>query len=154
MLYEKSRAYYKKNKTNYFGDLARQDKERQILSSKKAAWLATFSPSAANDITGILAGKSSLFDLSAGDIKSFAKDLSRIFSAYWKIGARSANMAIFSAPLDERNKFFTLHARIVSRPALMQFNSSDRGFLEVLHKEAVISTIPEDLAKNMRGAIR
>ncbi len=153
LLHEKSRGFYKRTGKNYFEALAKEDRERRIISSKKMAWLATFSPSAANDITGIFHGRQSLFGMTESDIKIFAKELSRIFSAYDAVSSGSANMSIFSSPLGGENKFFTLHVRIISRPALQEFYTADRGFLEVLHKEPVVSAIPEELAKSMRKLI-
>lgn len=154
-LFEKSRHSYKKSRRNYFDALAREDTARRIGRSKKMCWIATFSPSAANDITGIFLGKSSFFELEKADIAAFAKELSRIFSAYsGALGARSINMSIFASPLDEVQRHFSLHARIISRPDFREFWNSDRGFLEVLHREPVVSTIPEDVAARMKERLQ
>jgi galactose-1-phosphate uridylyltransferase len=59
-------------------------------------------------------------------------------------------MSIFSAPFDEHlGHFFSLNVRIISRPS-SHIYTSDRGFLEILHGEPVVSTIPEELAKELR----
>ena len=151
--YKKSGEYYKRTKKNYFGGLAKRDLERRITLGKNSAWLATFAPVLANDITGIFSGKSSFFELSSPDIKNMAKEISQIFGALWKLGARSANMAIYSAPLSEKNRWFTLHARIGTRPTMQANYSSDKGFMEILHQETVVSTIPEEVAKSVRELI-
>lgn len=167
--YEKAKAHYKKSKKNYFEELAKSDKARRIISKKNSAWLATFSPSLANDITGIFPKKASVLELSDADIRNIAKEISQILGALWNMGARSANMSIFSAPLGEKCKssrlgsklynpkqlangckHFTLHARIGTRPEMKPNYSSDKGFMEVLHQETVVSTIPEDVAKEIR----
>ncbi len=152
--YEKSRKYYEKNRKNYFEELAKTERERRIILGKNSAWLATFAPFLANDITGIFLKKSSLFELSSSDIKNMAKEISLVFGALWKLGTRSANLAIFSAPLGEKNKEFTLHARIGSRPTMQANYGSDKGFMEVLHMETVTSTIPEDVAKSINGILK
>ncbi len=150
MAYEKGMAHYKKSKKNYFEELAKSDKVRRIKSGKSSTWLATFSPVLANDITGIFSGKASILELSDADIRNMAKEISQIFGALWNMGVRSANMSIFSAPLGEKCKHFTLHARIGTRPEMKPNYSSDKGFMEVLHQETIVSTIPEDVAKEVR----
>lgn len=152
--YEKSAKYYRENKKNYFEELAKTDKERRIMPGKNSMWLATFAPSLANDITGIFLKKSSFFELSSADIKNMAKEISGIFGALHKLGARSANMTIFSAPLSEKSRSFALHARIGTRPAMQNNYTADKGFMEVFHQETVVSTIPEDVAKDVKAFLK
>jgi hypothetical protein len=47
-----------------------------------------------------------------------------------------------------------LHMRIVSRPAPRHFYTSDVGFMEGLHFERVVETLPEDVAKIMKKYFR
>lgn len=150
---EKSRKYYQKTGKNYFEDLAKTGKSRIIKSGKTSVWLAAFAPSLANEVNGIFLKKASFFDLSPEDVKRMAKEISEIFGALENLGARSANMSIFSAPIGEKNKHYTVHARIGTRPEMRANYSTDKGFMEVLHEEPVISTIPEDVAASMRGEL-
>ncbi len=150
---EKSGKYFRKTGKNYYEDLAKAGKSRIIKSKKNSVWLAAFAPSLANEVNGIFLKRASFFELSPEDVKSMARDISEIFCALWKLGARSANMSIFSAPLSGKSVGFTLHARIGTRPEMQSNYSSDKGFMEVFHEEPVISTIPEDVAANMRGEL-
>jgi len=43
-----------------------------------------------------------------------------------------------------------LNIKIVSRPRLGEYYTTDRGYSEILHKEPVITVIPEDLARDLR----
>jgi len=147
------KAYFKKNGMSYFEDLAKASKSRIIMSGKNSVWLAAFAPSVANEVNGIFLKRASFFDLSPEDVEYMAKEISEIFGALWKLGARSANMSIYSAPLSGSTKGFTLHARIGMRPEMRANYSTDKGFMEVLHEEPVISTIPEDVAASMRGEL-
>lgn len=152
-VFEKSGKYYRKTGRNYFEDLAKTGKSRIIKSGKTSVWLAAFAPSLANEVNGIFLKHVSFFDLSPEDVKRMAKEISEIFGALENLGARSANMSIFSAPLSGRSVGFALHARIGTRPEMRANYSTDKGFMEVLHEEPVISTIPEDVAASMRGEL-
>lgn len=151
MSYLKSGEYYEKTGKNYFEELAKTDKTRLIMPGKNTVWLAAFSPVLANEITGTIMKKSSILELSPAEIKSVANDISRMFGALWNLGARSANMSIVSAPLGEKSKHYSLHIRIGVRPEMRANYSADKGFMEVFHEEAVISTIPEEAAAKIRG---
>ena len=148
--FEKSRKYYQKTGKNYFEDLAKVSKKRIIKSKKNSVWLAAYAPALANEVNGIFLKKGSFFDLSPEDVKNMASEISGIFGALWKLGARSANMSIYSAPLSGKSIGYTMHARIGTRPEMKSNYSADKGFMEIFHEEPVISTIPEDVAANMR----
>lgn len=153
-LIEKSAEYFRKNKAPYFGDLARAEIKgngRLIKKGKAIVWIASYAPFAANDVTGIFNSKRSILELSKKDISELAGGLSRIFAGYEKIGAESANFTLFSAPFGEKSDSgFRLHARIVSRPNFRDGYASDRGFMEVLHREPVISALPEEVARDIK----
>ncbi|MBU4246720.1 MAG: hypothetical protein ABIF85_05780 [Nanoarchaeota archaeon] len=151
--YLKSKKYFKKTGKNYFEELAKTDKIRLVKSNKNAVWLAAFSPVLANEVIGTFLKKTTVMDLSESDIKTVAKEISGILNALYALGARSANMSLFGAPLDEKSKHYTLHARIGMRPEMRANYSTDKGFMEIFHEEAVISTIPEEVAANMKGEL-
>lgn len=153
-LYRKSWDFFDRTKENFWDEYSAKDSERFIFQAGNTSWHASFAPRAANEVIGIVSGKSGFFDLTPESIAEMALGISKAFSALWKIGARSANMAIFASPLNENlSHFFNMHIVIVSRPEPKEFYTADRGFMEVLHREPVVSYLPEDLAQNMREAI-
>jgi galactose-1-phosphate uridylyltransferase len=151
LYYRKSWEYFDKNKTNYWQDLIKVEEngDRFIGKTGSVYWLTNFAPSSNNEIIGIVKGKvSSFFEMNDNEIKNISKGISKIFKCIYDFG-RGYNMTIFSAPLNEHlGHFFSLNVKIISRPMLGE--NYDRGFSEILHKEPIIVTIPEDLAKDLR----
>jgi len=151
LYYKKSWEYFDKNKTNYWQDLIELEKngERFIGKTGSVFWFTSFAPTCNNEIVGIVKGNvSSFFEMSESEISDISKGIWKIFKSIYDYG-RGYNMTIFSAPLNEHlGHFFSLNVKIISRPMLNE--SYDRGFSEVLHKEPIIVTIPEDLARDLR----
>ncbi len=155
LVYRKSWDHLDKAKSNFWEELCKKDRKRKILDTGNISWHASFAPKAANEVAGILKGKSGFFDLASKDIAELATGLSKIFHALAKLGVRSANMAIIASPLNENiSHFFNMHVVIISRPETKELYTADRGFMEVLHREAVVSYIPEDFAQKMKKVIR
>jgi galactose-1-phosphate uridylyltransferase len=152
--FRRSWMYFDKNKTNYWQDLIIKERngERFVGESETMAWLTSFAPTCNDEIIGIMKGNvSSFFELSDEQIHDLGKGICRIFRGLYRIKRiTSANMSIFSAPFDEHlGHFFSLNVKIISRPS-SHIYTSDRGFFEILHGEPVVSTIPEELAKELR----
>lgn len=154
LIYRKSWEYLDATQSNFWNDLCKEDHKRKIFNSRNISWHASFAPKAANEVTGILKGKSGFFDLTPKNIEELASGLSKIFRALEKLGVRSANMALIASPLNENlSHFFNMHVAIISRPETKELYTADRGFMEVLHRESVVSYIPEDFAQNMKKVI-
>lgn len=151
--FRKSWMYFDRNRTNYWQDLIMEERkngERFIGESKNMAWLTSFAPTCDDEIIGIMKGSvSSFLELNDEQIHDLGKSIWRVFRGLYRIKrTTSVNMSIFSAPLDEHlGHFFSLNVRIVSRPSS---STSDRGFFEILHREPVVSTSPEELAEELR----
>ena len=154
LIYRKSWEYLDATQSNFWNDLCKEDNKRKIFNSRNISWHASFAPKAANEVTGIIKGKSGFFDLTPKNIEELASGLSKIFCALEKLGVRSANMALIASPLNEDlSHFFNMHVVIISRPETKELYTADRGFMEVLHRESIISYIPEDFAKRMKKVI-
>jgi len=149
--FRKSWDYFDKKKSNFWQDLITQDKERFIGESDSMIWLTKFCPMCNDEIVGIMKGiTSSFLEMNEKQIEDLSDGISRIFKGLYERGIRGINLAIYSAPFNEHlGHFFSLNVRIVSRPSGKAY-TSDRGFSEILHEEPIISTIPEDLAKDLR----
>ena len=89
--------------------------------------------------------------LNEDDIFGIADGISKVLRGFYDKGIRSVNMTINSAPLDENlGEFLYLNIRIVSRSLMVENYTTDQGFMEVLHNEPIISTIPEDVALGLK----
>jgi len=153
LYYKRSWQYYDKNKTNYWQDLIEQetDGERFIGRTDNVFWLTSFAPTCNNEIMGIVKGNvSSFFEMSEEEINNISEGIWRIFKCINRYGS-GYNMVIFSAPLNEHlGHFFSLNLKVISRPMLSEYYTTDRGYSEILHKEPVITVIPEDLARELK----
>ncbi|RLG15045.1 MAG: hypothetical protein DRN66_00390 [Candidatus Nanohalarchaeota archaeon] len=153
---EAAKKFHEKNDVNYFRELVLQDKQREIYQDNNIWFKAKFAPSADKEILGVMLNKSSFCEIEDTDILSFTQGLVKILSAYKKIGVKSLNMSIISAPMcsdEEKNKefgFFNIIIRIVARPKLTEEYTADCGFMEVLQQTPIITTLPEDLTQMMR----
>ena len=152
LVLKKSYEYFSSNGSNYWQDLLDNDSARYIgKTGKSVYWHTAFSPTCADEVIGIVCGKSSFMELTEDDIFGVADGISKVLRGFYEKGIRSVNMTINSAPLDENlGEFFYLNIRIVSRSLMVENYTTDRGFMEVLHNESIISTIPEDVAKGLR----
>jgi len=154
LLIKKSLEYYRKTKTNFWSDLIKLEKrkkERFIGRTKNFSWLSDFAPMKNNQVSGINRKKSSLTELDTKEIKDLARDLSSLFKKLWKIGVRSLTMSTFSGPVGKNiSNYFLLNLKLLSRPILSEYYTSDIGFMELLQQESVVETLPEDVAKSLR----
>lgn len=153
-LYRKSWDFFDRTKTNFWEEYAAKDDERFIFQTGNTSWHASFAPRAANEVIGIISGKSGFFDMTRESVAEIAVGISKALTALWKEGMRSCNISIIASPLNENlSHFFNMHIVIVSRPEPKKFYTTDRGFMEVLHRETVVSYLPEELAQNMRKVV-
>ncbi len=153
LYYRKSWDYFDKNKSNYWQDLIEQEDggERFIGKTGSMYWFANFAPIHTGEIIGILKGNvSSFFEMNEEDVKDVCEGIYRIFNCIYGPG-KGYNMVIYSAPLNEHlGHFFSLNLSIITRPKMSEYYTTDRAYCEILHKEPIITTIPEDLASKLR----
>lgn len=152
---EASHSYYRKHQSIYWLKLVREEEKigsRFIGRTRGIAWLASFAPLGNNEVVAVFEDAQSLTGLAEKDISSFSEGLTRVLRGYHALGVKSFNMSTYSAPAGEEPEHFRLSARIVSRPAPRRFYTSDAGFMEALHHERIVESLPEDLAKSMKKA--
>jgi galactose-1-phosphate uridylyltransferase len=145
------RRYFLRNHSNYWDDLVKiekRKKERYVGKIGSTEWLCSFAPMLNNEVIGITK-KSRILDLTEHEIKCIAEGISRILKAYSSLGIESVNATIYSTMNDA--KYFRCIVRIVSRKNITPYYCNDRGFMEGLHEEPVIETLPEDLAFHLKS---
>jgi len=155
LLIKKSLAYYKTHNSNFWFDLIKEEKknkERFIGRTGCFYWIADFAPLKDNQVSGIISKKvSCVTELKDKQLKDLSLGLSKVFKKFWLKGIKSLNLALFSGPMGkDMSDYFCVNLKIISRPRLTQSYVSDIGFMELLHSEPVIDTLPEELAKSLR----
>lgn len=148
-----SESYLRRNGSSYWSDLIESEEggERFVAREGCFAWVASFAPMGNNEVVGIANGTSQLLGLHEGEVNDLAKGLSKILKAYSRLGLQGLNMAVYSEPLAQETKRFSLHARLISRPKLKLLYTSDAGFMERLHDEVIVETMPEAVAAELRA---
>jgi UDPglucose--hexose-1-phosphate uridylyltransferase len=153
---EASRSYFQHFGRCYWEELVKKEKEleeRFIGTSGGFSWISSWAPLGNNEVLGILTEPiSCILDIGERGLRSLAGGLSRVLKELWEErGVRSLNLAMYSGPVGEDMRdFFRVFVRIISRPTLRDFYTSDRGFMEILHEETVVETLPESVADDLR----
>ncbi len=148
-----SKDYREKNNRSYWSDLVSEEKklgQRFISSSAGITYLASFSPIGNNEVIIIFNDKTAFTELDIGDVASLSKGVINILKGYQELGVESFNLTTYSGPIGSSAFGMNLHMRFVSRPPPRPYYTSDVGFMEGLHFERVVESLPEDVAKIMK----
>ncbi|GBE18435.1 galactose-1-phosphate uridylyltransferase [archaeon BMS3Abin16] len=145
--------YLRKNNRNFWTDMVREEKklgERFIVAMDGINYLTSFSPFGNNEVIIIFEDKTAFTDLDRGDVSNLSKGVIKLLGGYEKLGVESFNLTTYSGPIEGSAPGMNLHMRIVSRPQPKPYYTSDVGFMEGLHFERVVETLPEDVAETMK----
>lgn len=148
------RAYFEKNRTSYWADLANVEKasgERYIASIGPVEWITSFSPAGANEVVGILPDRRDFLEMDDADAAGLAKGLTAVLAGYADMGLSTFNFAIYSGPLDIKDDSFRCFIRIISRQNVYENYRTDDYFLQKMLRNELILTPPEVLAKNLKA---
>jgi galactose-1-phosphate uridylyltransferase len=153
-LIELSRIYYEKNKSNYWLDLIEIEKElkdRFIGAVGSINLLASFAPQGNKEVLIISSRKSSLSQFTDLELTELCESLSKVLKGFYSIGVKSFTISTFSGPCNEDcSRFYLFNLKFVSRPIPTPFYTNDDGFMEKLHQEPIVDTLPEDLANELK----
>jgi UDPglucose--hexose-1-phosphate uridylyltransferase len=152
-LLETSREYHDRTGRVFWKDLLDEERrrgERYIGENESVAALASFAPQGNREVQIIFKGTSNLMDLRDGEIAGFADCVVRLLKVYEGMGVNSFNLSTFSGPLGDKLEYYSLHAKLISRPALRPFYRNDTGILERFHHEADIEVMPESFAESAK----
>jgi galactose-1-phosphate uridylyltransferase len=148
-----SESYYGSHGSSYWVDLIETERalgERMIREGPSVVWLASYAPRGNNEVLGILPGASSISGIDDAVLMELSDGLTRILRGYRDLGARSFNMSIVPGPLDRELEYYALNVRILSRPNPGSHYTSDCGFMERIHLESVVESMPEAVAERLR----
>jgi UDPglucose--hexose-1-phosphate uridylyltransferase len=143
-----SAEYRRDHDRRYGDDLRKAEREAgRILMDGRILWLANPVPLGEKEIRGILP----IAHLS--DLGPFIEDLTcgllEIIAFYKKLGTHAFNFSLFF-DTEGCDRGFSAFCSIIARINPNQLSISDSSFMERLHLEPVILTMPEDLARMYR----
>ena len=150
---DKAEAYFEKQGRSYWDDLVEQEKqggERYIGSVDTIHLVASYAPRGFREVTLLVEGACSFTDLEDQQIEALAGCISTILKCYKTMGVGSFNLVSFSAGIDERNPYYTLHFKMISRPYPQGIYTNDSGPFERFYDVWVIDTLPEMVTEALK----
>ncbi|OPY38937.1 MAG: hypothetical protein A4E35_00163 [Methanoregula sp. PtaU1.Bin051] len=144
-----SRQYRRKHGKSYWQAIQEQEQDSErYLFNDEIFWHAHAVPIGEREVRGILpvAG----IEEAGSYIDQLARDLLSVISFYRKLGTYSFNMSIFFEK-KRNNRNYSAFCSFISRINPNPNSTSDSAFMERLHLEPVILTLPEDLGPYYRG---
>lgn len=144
---EGSHRYLKRAGSNYWEDLQEHERNTsRFLFGKELFWYAHFVPLGEREVRCVL--PSCLIEEFDSYINDFAQGVLSVIRLYRYFGTHAFNMSLFfGAEGKERIPAF---CSIISRINPNNASISDTAFMERLHLEPVILTLPEELGDNYR----
>jgi len=146
-----SEKYHKENSENYWHRLVKDEErlgERFVGRIGRIAWISSFAPLGNNEISMVFEEGSSLLDLAQKDVSDISEGLQRMLKGYSIMGKTSFNFTMYSGLTNMKD--FCLNAKIITRPNLQKYYTADTGFMETLHQERIVESLPESLAAEIK----
>lgn len=151
---KESENYLNRESENFWHNLIETEKklgERYVGKTGSVEWMASFSPIAGNEFTGIVPGKSNLLEYDDNDIDGIAQGFSRILSFYKKDLQRdSFNYVVYSGPLGEKSDSFCSNVRIATRPNFTGTYVNDIPLAPLYLMDNFFDNMPEYLADRLK----
>ncbi len=147
-----SQDYFLQHGRSWWLDLCRSEAaSERFLDGLNLFWYAHPVPVGEKEIRCVLPGVTvSDFKDSVG---SFANDLVRVLDFYQDIGHGAWNLSVFFGQDTER-EYFSAFAILIARINPNPLSTSDTAFMERLHLEPVVLTLPEDIGRLWRNNSR
>jgi UDPglucose--hexose-1-phosphate uridylyltransferase len=153
-LLDASRAYAKEHGSSYWRDLIDAEERlglRYIKRFGTVHWLTPFAPIGLNEAQAVIAGKSTLDQISDNDVRALAEGIVRVAKFYYDTGIRSFNLALYPGPLGESLEYYDTGLRVVSRYGYKPRFVSDTWALQYLLDEHEAYDAPEETCSALRN---
>ncbi len=136
---------YREETGERWGDhlLSHEQAAGRILHGLSLPWFANPVPIGEREIRCLLP-VTTLFEFPV-HIPAFAADLSRVLDFLTELGSSAWNMSLFFGT-DRDRDYYSAFCSVISRINPNPLSTSDTAFMERLHLEPVIMTMPEELA--------
>jgi UDPglucose--hexose-1-phosphate uridylyltransferase len=144
-------SYFKKYNENYWLSLLESEEQegtRFLGKIGDVSWITSYVPLGNDEICGVFHNISSLYELDDQAIVDLSKGLKRVFTAYTLYGIHSFNLSTLSA--SGADESFRLVVRIIARPYPQSYYNNDSGFMERLHEEVIVESLPEKVASDLK----
>ncbi len=148
-----AKTYMAANKTNYWDDLVKAEKEnreRYLGDIGRTTWLSAFAPlGSVGDVIATVNGVRSTLELTEDDLIDLATGLTKLMAAYDRIGIYNFNMSFFAgSQRDDHARFHLIFSpRIYFNPSL---GTPDVAALGRLFGESVCMGFPEEINKMIK----
>ena len=147
-----SKTYFNATRKNYWDVIRELERESdRYLFGDEILWSAHSVPLGEREVRAILP-ISTLTEFGSY-LDSLADGILKILALYRKLGTCAFNMAIFFDKAGNNNGFCAF-CSFISRINPNPSSTSDSAFMERLHMEPVILTLPEDLGNYFRMEVR
>lgn len=156
-LLESSKHYFINHGRNFWEDIIDEERkrwERYIGGNECLSVIASYAPQGNREVQIIFREASNLLDLEESQRDDFAHWIIKILRCYKEMGINSFNLSTFSGPIREKLNYYSLNAKIISRPPIQPFYRNDTGFLERFHYESDIEIEPEVVAQRMKAFLK
>jgi galactose-1-phosphate uridylyltransferase len=143
---------YRARTGNWYWDVVREQERSsdRYLFGDEILWSAHAVPVGEREVRGLL--PVARLDELESYIGTLADGILKVISLYRKLGTYAFNMAIFFGR--EKTGDFSAFCSLVSRINPNPLSTSDSAFMERLHNEPIILTLPEDLGPYYRNEAR
>ncbi|MGD8972276.1 MAG: hypothetical protein PVJ56_03180 [Desulfobacterales bacterium] len=149
-----AKIYMQTKGTNYWDDLAeaeRSNQERFLGIIGRITWLTVFAPlGVAGDVIAIVDGVRTTLELNDEDVDGLALGLTKLMTAYDRMGIYNFNMSFFpGAQNDDYARFHLIFSpRTYFNPKL---GTPDVAALKSLYNESVCMGFPEEINKMLQS---
>jgi len=143
-------SYYERNKSLYWSDLVRSEKEigeRYIATFGKVHWFVSFAPIGATEICAVVEDHASLTTLGQEERSSLAKGIVSTLKYYYDQNLNSFNFAIYSFTGEAS---YQLLLRMISRTPIQPYYLNDWTSFEALQSELTSNFYPEVVCREIR----
>ncbi len=135
---------------NFWLDLIKNNKEREIKQKNDLYWYAPFAPVGFSEVRAII-NRPTILEFTAQDVKDLADGLSNILKYYNDRGFAAFNYVIYSGRLHPENKGFRSGLQVVARPnPRPNYTSIDSWYMPFMLGQTIVLDKPEDLAREVR----
>ncbi|MFZ1128685.1 galactose-1-phosphate uridylyltransferase [Methanoregula sp.] len=142
------REFHARTGNRYWDAVREQDRiSDRYLFGEEIFWSAHAVPVGEREVRGLL--PVARLDELESYTDTLAEGILEVLSLYRKLGTHAFNMAIFFGR--ETTEDFSAFCSLISRINPNPLSTSDSAFMERLHNEPIILTLPEDLGRYYRN---
>ncbi|WOF17283.1 galactose-1-phosphate uridylyltransferase [Methanoplanus sp. FWC-SCC4] len=138
--------YYQEKGKNYWDELIHTEmKSSRFIAGSEIIWAANPVPLGEKEIRGYM--PFSTLDELESYIDLISKGMKNIIDFYNYLGHYAFNFSLYTGTPKNKNKGFRAFCSFIARINPNRACTSDTAFMERLHMEPVILTLPEDLGE-------